>query len=132
MIWALQMVYPQGPTVNAPSENLRSSICFRSNSSNGCSILKIDNHLQQVHGSGKSTMYSSCSHHKHIYRGFSNQLLWKEEILHQLVDGLSHYDPIIYSVHRNSNSHQLVQDFATIHSMLKLSSTKIRYVLDSL
>ena len=25
-------------------------------------------------------------------------LLWMEEILPQLVDGLSHYDPIIYSV----------------------------------
>jgi len=34
-----------------------------------------------------------------------------EEILHQLVDGLSHYDPIIYSVSIVTNSCQLVQDF---------------------
>ena len=29
---------------------------------------------------------------------FYKQILWMEEILHQLVDGLSHCNPIIYSV----------------------------------
>ena len=28
----------------------------------------------------------------------SGNILWMEEILHQLVDGLSHCNPIIYSV----------------------------------
>ena len=38
-------------------------------------------------------------------------ILWMEEILHQLVDGLSHCNPIIYSVFIVPNSYQLVQDF---------------------
>ena len=33
-----------------------------------------------------------------IYGWYSQLLLWMEEILHQLVGGLSSYSPIIYSV----------------------------------
>ena len=41
------------------------------------------------------------NHIAHIYRFFPDMysnILWMEEILHQLVDGLSHCNPIIYSV----------------------------------
>ena len=41
-----------------------------------------------------------------------NQLvLWMEEIVHQLIGGLSHCKPTIYSLLTNSYSYQLVQDF---------------------
>ena len=42
---------------------------------------------------------------------FASNILWMYEILHQLVDGLSHCNPIIYSVFIVPNSCQLVQDF---------------------
>ena len=41
----------------------------------------------------------------------SSILQWMEEILHQLVDGLSDKHPIIYRVSLVPNSSQLVQDF---------------------
>ena len=47
-------------------------------------------------------------------------MLWMEEILHHLVDGLSNYNPIpiVYSVSWLPNGYQLVRDFATIHRII--------------
>ena len=43
---------------------------------------------------------------------------WASEIWHQLIDVLSHLNPIIFAVfHRNPNNNQLLQEFATIHDV---------------
>ena len=42
---------------------------------------------------------------------YQRYILWIEEILYQLVDGLSHDNPIVHSVSWLPNGYQLVQDF---------------------
>ena len=42
---------------------------------------------------------------------YQKYILWIEEILHQLVDGLSHDNPIVHSASWLPNGYQLVQDF---------------------
>ena len=62
---------------------------------------------------------------------YQRYILWIEEILHQLVDGLSHDNPTVHSVSWLPNGYQLVQDFfhpPYVYDVFTLDSTiSIRY-----
>ena len=57
-------------------------------------------------------------------------ILWMEEIPHQLVDGLSRCNPILYSVSWLPNGYQLLLDFFHHSRMSRKLDARLRWFVD--